>query len=83
MQEKFTMTHKQWNTFSYKGKKSHRKRCYTLTGGYSQEYLLGGVSFSDQTCTRFANPFIPSPSAVNVLNVDIERYSLRGKKTKF
>ena len=82
MQEKFTMTHKQWNTFSYKGKKSHRKRCYTLTGGYSQEYLLGGVSFSDQTCTRFANPFIPSPSAVNVLNVDIERYSLRGKKTK-
>lgn len=49
LQEKFTMTHKQWDTFSYKGKKSHRKRCYTLTGEYSQEYVVGGVSFSDQT----------------------------------
>lgn len=42
----------------------------------------GGCVVFRSDLTRFANPFIPSPSAVNVLNVDIERYSFGGKKTK-
>lgn len=53
-----------------------------LNRGVLSGILGGGVSFSDQTCTRFANPFIPCPSPVNVPNVDIERYSFGAKNTK-
>lgn len=53
-----------------------------LNRGVLSGIRSGGCVVFRSDLTRFANPFIPSPSAVNVLNVDIERYSFGGKKTK-